>query len=163
MSNEVALQTPDICDEFPGEVQVVEPIFQNLGGQRFFCGEIVTIKCFEDNSLVKEQVNLPGEGRVLVVDGGGSRRCALMGDMLAESAVSNGWSGLVIYGSIRDIDPIRKMPLGVQALGVIPIKSVRKGRGDLNTVVKFAGVTFSPGNYVYADNNGIIVAEKKIV
>ena len=114
--------TPDLCDEFP-EVQVVEPGFNNYGGVRQFGGEIVTVKCFEDNSVVKEQVGLPGNGRVMVVDGGASKRNALLGDMLAEKAAENGWAGLIIYGCIRDVDEIGQTNLGVQALGTVPRKT----------------------------------------
>lgn len=150
--------TPDLCDAYPDVVRIVEPIFTNYGGREAFGGEIITVKCHEDNSLVKEHVGNPGEGRVMVVDGGGSLRCALLGDMLAEKAAQNNWAGLVIFGCIRDVDEIRKTDLGVQALRTIPIKSNRQGRGDLNIPVTFGGVTFSPGEFVYADNNGIIVA-----
>lgn len=153
--------TPDICDEHP-EVQVVEPGFQNFGGVEAFGGEVVTVKCFEDNSVVKEQVGKPGNGCVMVVDGGGSKRAALLGDMLAEKAAANGWAGLVIYGCIRDVDVIRKTELGVQALGTHPRKTDKKGIGDLNVPITFGGVTFKPGQYVYADNNGIVVSEKKL-
>ncbi|QSP93475.1 ribonuclease E activity regulator RraA [Marinobacter salinisoli] len=154
--------TPDLCDEFP-EVKVVEPGFINYGGNRAFGGEIVTVKCYEDNSVVKEQVGLPGNGRVMVVDGGASKRHALLGDMLAEKAANNGWAGIIIYGCIRDVDEIRKTPLGVQALGTQPRKSEKRGLGDLNVTLTFGGVTFEPGQYVYADNNGIIVSEKPLV
>lgn len=154
--------TPDLCDAYPEAVRVVEPIFTNYGGRAAFGGEILTIKCHEDNSLVKEHVANPGNGRVMVVDGGGSLRCALLGDMLAANAVKNGWAGIIIYGCIRDVDDIRTMDLGVQALRTIPIKSNRQGRGDLNVPVTFGGVTFKPGEYVYADNNGIIVAGQKL-
>ena len=153
--------TPDICDDYP-EVQVVEPGFQNFGGVDAFGGEVVTVKCFEDNSVVKEQVGKPGNGCVMVVDGGGSKRAALLGDMLAEKAAENGWAGLIIYGCIRDVDVIRKTELGVQALGTHPRKTDKKGIGDLNVPVTFGGVTFKPGQYVYADNNGIVVSEKKL-
>ena len=153
--------TPDICDDHP-EVQVVEPGFQNFGGVEAFGGEVVTVKCFEDNSVVKEQVGKPGNGCVMVVDGGGSKRAALLGDMLAEKAAANGWAGLVIYGCIRDVDVIRKTELGVQALGTHPRKTDKKGIGDLNVPITFGGVTFKPGQYVYADNNGIVVSEKKL-
>ncbi|MFL1406312.1 ribonuclease E activity regulator RraA [Marinobacter sp. M1N3S26] len=153
--------TPDICDDYP-EVQVVEPGFQNFGGIDAFGGEVVTVKCFEDNSVVKEQVGKPGNGCVMVVDGGGSKRAALLGDMLAEKAAANGWAGLIIYGCIRDVDVIRKTELGVQALGTHPRKTDKKGIGDLNVPVTFGGVTFKPGQYVYADNNGIVVSEKKL-
>ncbi|MAR92840.1 MAG: ribonuclease E activity regulator RraA [Pseudomonadota bacterium] len=154
--------TPDLCDAHPDRVRVVEPLFTNYGGRSTFGGEIVTVKCHEDNSLVKEQVGLPGAGRVLVVDGGGSLRCALLGDMLAEKAAQNQWAGLIIYGCIRDVDEIRQTDLGVQALRTIPIKSKRQGRGDLNIPVTFGGVCFHPGEYVYADNNGVIVAPEPL-
>ncbi|MDX1458576.1 MAG: ribonuclease E activity regulator RraA [Marinobacter sp.] len=153
--------TPDLCDDYP-EVQVVEPGFRNFGGVDAFGGEVVTVKCFEDNSVVKEQVGLPGNGRVMVVDGGGSKRNALLGDMLAEKAASNGWAGLIIYGCIRDVDVIGQTKLGVQALGTHPRKTDKRGIGDLNVPVTFGGVTFKPGQYVYADNNGIVVSEKPL-
>ncbi len=153
--------TPDLCDEYP-EVQVVTPMFNNYGGIKAFGGEVVTVKCFEDNSIVKEQVGLPGEGRVMVVDGGGSMRNALLGDMLAEKAASNGWAGLVIYGCIRDVDVIGETALGVQALGTNPRKTEKRGIGDLNVPVTFGGVTFKPGQFIYADNNGVIVSEKEL-
>lgn len=149
--------TPDLCDDYP-DLLVVEPGFQNFGGIDAFGGEIVTVKCFEDNSIVKEQVATPGNGRVMVVDGGGSRRAALLGDMLAEKAASNGWAGLVINGCIRDVDVIRQTALGVQALATHPRKTEKRGVGDLNVPVSFGGVTFHPGHYIYADNNGIVVS-----
>ncbi|MGB3620524.1 MAG: ribonuclease E activity regulator RraA [Ketobacter sp.] len=154
--------TPDLCDAHPESVRIVEPIFTNYGGKVAFGGPIVTVKCHEDNSVVKEQVGTPGNGRVLVVDGGGSLRCALLGDMLAEKAAVNGWAGLIIYGCIRDVDEIGKTDLGVQALRTIPIKSNRQGRGDLDIPVSFGGVTFLPGEFVYADNNGVIVSQKAL-
>jgi regulator of ribonuclease activity A len=161
MSNK-KIVTPDLCDEYPDLVQVVDPIFRNFGAIDAFGGEIVTVKCHEDNSVVKEQVGLPGQGRVMVVDGGGSKRNALLGDMLAEKAVENGWAGLVIYGCIRDVDVIAQTPLGVQALGCNPRKTDKRGIGDLNIPVTFGGVTFMPGAYVYADNNGVIVSAEKL-
>ncbi len=124
--------------------------------------EIVTVKCFEDNSLVKEQADLAGNGKVLVVDGGGSLRRALLGDMLAEKAAKNGWEGLVVYGCIRDVDVIAQTALGVQALASHPMKTDKRGIGDLNVVVSFAGLTFKPGDYLYADNNGVIIAPQPL-
>ena len=150
--------TPDLCDAYPELVQVLEPMFSNFGGRDSFGGQIVTLKCFEDNSLVKEQVELDGKGKVLVVDGGGSLRCALLGDMLAEKAARNGWEGLVIYGCVRDVDILIQTGVGVQALASHPKKSNKRGVGELNVPVTFAGVTFRPGEYVYADNNGVIVS-----
>jgi len=150
--------TPDLCDAYPELVQVLEPMFSNFGGRDSFGGQIVTLKCFEDNSLVKEQVELDGKGKVLVVDGGGSLRCALLGDMLAEKAARNGWEGLVIYGCVRDVDILIPTGVGVQALASHPKKSNKRGVGELDVPVTFAGVTFRPGEYVYADNNGVIVS-----
>ncbi|AMB80595.1 MULTISPECIES: ribonuclease E activity regulator RraA [Pseudomonas] len=150
--------TPDLCDAYPESVQVLEPMFSNFGGRDSFGGEIVTIKCFEDNSRVKEQAELNGKGKVLVVDGGGSLRHALLGDMIAEKASKNGWEGLVIYGCIRDVDVLAQTDLGVQALASHPLKSVRRGLGDVNVPVTFAGVTFRPGEFIYADNNGVIIS-----
>jgi len=158
----VSFVTPDLCDESPELISVVSPMFTNYGGHKAFHGEIVTVKCFEDNSVVKEQANLAGKGRVMVVDGGGSTRCALLGDLIAEKACENGWAGFVIYGCIRDVDAIAELNLGVQALNSIPIKSVRKGRGDLNIDITFGGVTFKPGHFIYADNNGVIVSPEAL-
>ncbi|MEG5263558.1 ribonuclease E activity regulator RraA [Pseudomonas sp. JDS28PS106] len=150
--------TPDLCDAYPELVQAVEPMFSNFGGRDSFGGQIVTIKCHEDNSRVKEQVALEGQGKVLVVDGGGSLRCALLGDQLAEQAAKNGWEGLLIYGCIRDVDVIAQIDLGVQALASHPKKTEKRGIGDLDVPVTFAGVTFRPGDWLYADNNGVIIS-----
>lgn len=154
--------TPDLCDDYPELVRVLDPIFSNFGGRERFGGPVVTVKCFEDNSVVKELVGTPGEGRVLVVDAGGSMRRACLGDMLAEQASVNGWAGLVIYGCIRDVDEIMATDIGVQALGIHPRKTDKKGIGELGISVTFAGVTFSLGDYVYADNNGIIVSSRPL-
>ena len=154
--------TPDLCDDYPELVRVLDPIFSNFGGRERFSGPLVTVKCFEDNSVVKELVGTPGEGRILVVDAGGSMRRACLGDMLAEQASVNGWAGLVIYGCIRDVDEIMATDIGVQALGTHPMKTDKKGIGELGISVTFAGVTFSFGDYVYADNNGIIVSSQRL-
>ena len=161
--NSSKIITPDLCDEYPDLVQVLTPMLQNFGGVDSFGGEIVTVKCFEDNSIVKEQVALPGQGKVMVEDGGGSMRNALLGDMLAEKAAENGWEGLIIYGCIRDVDVIRQTKLGVQAIATHPRKTEKRGIGDLNIPVTFGGITFVPGQYVYADNNGVIVAPTKLI
>ncbi len=127
--NKSTISTPDLCDAHEGQVQVLEPILRNLGGRREFYGQVVTIKCYEDNSLVKEQAALPGEGRVMVVDGGGSLRRALLGDLIAARAVDNGWAGLIIWGCIRDVDAIGKLDLGVQAISTIPVKTEKQPCG----------------------------------
>lgn len=158
--------TPDLCDTYDEinyqsnlpPLLVLEPIFHAFGGKKSFSGQIVTVKCHEDNSLVKEQLSQAGEGRVLVVDGGGSLRCALLGDQLAAQAVKNNWSGIVVFGCVRDVTVLAQMDLGIQALAAHPRKSVRKGRGDLNLVVQFAGVVIHPHHYIYVDENGIVVS-----
>lgn len=155
--------TCDLCDDHPQDVRVCEPMFASFGGREAFGGEIVTVKCHEDNSRVKELLATPGRGKVLVVDGGGSLRCALMGDMIGESAVQNGWEGVVIYGCVRDVDALAGLDLGVHAVAAIPLKSVRKGVGETGLDITFGGVTFVQGQYVYADNNGVIVSPKKLV
>jgi regulator of ribonuclease activity A len=155
--------TPDLCDDNPDLVRVCEPMFANFGGRAAFGGEIVTIKCHEDNSLVKENAGKPGAGKVMVVDGGGSLRRALLGDMIAEQAVKNGWEGLIIYGCVRDVDALAELDLGVQAIAAIPLKTDKRGIGDLNVPVSFGGVTFNPGEFVYADNNGVIVSAQALL
>jgi len=154
--------TPDLCDKYPDLVRVVEPIFKNYGGKSSFGGQIVTIKCYEDNSVVKETAGTAGNGKIMVVDGGGSLRRALLGDLIAKNAVQNGWEGFIIYGCIRDVDTISTMNLGINALNTNPLKTEKKGIGDLNIPVFFGGVTFKPGEYVYADSNGIIVSSKPL-
>jgi len=158
----VEISTPDLCDAHPERVRVVAPLFKNYGGRAAFGGPLATVKCFEDNSRVKECLGRPGDGRVLAVDGGGSLRCALLGDLLAAQALKNGWAGVIVHGCIRDVDAIAAMDLGVQALGAMPLKSIRKGLGEIEIPVLFGGVTFRPGEYVYADNNGIIVSAQRL-
>lgn len=158
----MTISTPDLCDAHPDLVRVLAPLFTTYGGRAAFGGPIVTVKCCEDNSVVKQLVAEPGAGRVMVVDGGGSLRCALLGDLLAAQAMRNNWAGLVIYGCIRDVDEIREMDIGVQALNTIPVKSVRKGVGELNVPVTFGGVTLTPGDHLYADNNGVIVSPEPL-
>lgn len=155
--------TCDLCDENPDDVRVCEPLFSQFGGRECFGGEIVAVKCFEDNSRVKELLGTPGKGKVLVVDGGGSLRCALLGDMIGEDAVKNGWEGVIVYGCVRDVDALGTLDLGVQAVAAIPLKSVRRGEGQKDIPVTFGGVTFRSGEYVYADNNGVIVSAKKLI
>lgn len=155
--------TCDLCDDHPDDVRVCEPMFGSFGGRETFGGEIVTVKCHEDNSRVKELLATPGHGKVLVVDGGGSLRCALMGDMIGESAVQNGWEGVIVYGCVRDVDALAELDLGVHAIAAIPLKSVRKGAGETGLNITFGGVTFVQGQHVYADNNGVIVSGKKLL
>lgn len=158
----MTISTPDLCDAHPDSIRVLEPVFKNYGAKKSFGGEVVTIKCFEDNSRVKENAGISGKGKVMVVDGGGSLKKALLGDLIAETAMNNGWEGFVIYGCIRDVEPINAMQIGVKALNSIPLKTERKGVGELNIQVTFAGVTFEPGDFVYCDETGIIVSKKPL-
>ena len=154
--------TPDLTDAHP-DVLAIELQFTSFGFLKKFCGQAVTIKCHEDNSLVKQCVAEPGEGRVIVVDGGGSLRRALLGDMLAELAVSNGWAGLVINGAIRDVDEIAATAIGVQALGRCALKTEKLGVGQRDVPIAFGGVTIAPGDYVFADNNAVIVSPRPLL
>ena len=154
--------TPDLTDEH-AEARAIELKFRKYGAVKQFGGPAVTIKRHEYNSLVKACVGEAGEGRVIVVDGGGSLRRALLGDMLAEKASQNGWAGLVIHGVIRDVDEIGQTRLGVQALGTTPLKTEKLGMGQRDVPVSMGGVTISPGDYIYADNNGVIVSEKPLL
>lgn len=167
MSSKPAFATCDLCDDFDGKpeygLRVVEPMFRTYGGVPAFAGPIATLKVFEDNSLVRERLGEPGEGRVLVVDGGGSRRCALVGDQLGELGVKNGWAGIVVYGCIRDSAVIAKQAIGVRALDTHPRKSVKAGVGQRDVVVTFGGVSFAPGEWLYADADGILVANRALV
>ncbi|MGI9534919.1 MAG: ribonuclease E activity regulator RraA [Thermodesulfobacteriota bacterium] len=158
----MSFSTPDLCDEFPDLVRVVDPLFNGYGGISTFGGEVITIKCYEDNSLVKQAASTPGNCKVMVVDGGGSLRRALLGDLIAKDAVKNGWEGFIIYGCIRDVDIIGQLEIGVKALDTIPLKTEKKGVGELNIPVSFGGATFHPGEFVYADNNGVIVTKEPL-
>jgi len=162
MSN---ISTPDFCDAYEdqiasGNVRVLDAIFRNYGGRDSFFGEAITIKCFEDNSVVKQLVGTPGHGRVIVMDGGGSLRRAILGDILAEKAARNGWAGLVINGCIRDCNEIAATDIGVKALNTHPMKTEKRGLGDLNVDLTFAGHTIRNGDWVYSDNNGILVSDQ---
>lgn len=155
------MQTADLCDAHAESIKVVDPIFRSYGATRF-AGRIETVKVYEDNVLVKNKLQQPGNGKVLVVDGGGSLRCALVGDLIAKMAADNGWSGIVIYGCIRDSAAIAEIPIGIKALNTHPLKSIKHGRGDIDLPVTFAGVTFFVGHYLYSDEDGIIVAEQDL-
>jgi len=158
----MTFSTPDICDEFSDRIQVMEPLFRDFGGKRKFHGEIVTVKCYEDNSMVKSTLATDGRGKVLVVDGGGSLRCALLGDMLGAMAIENGWQGVLVYGCVRDVEILRGMELGVRALACLPLKSDKRGEGEVNVIVRFAGVSFEPGYHLYGDENGTLVASGEL-
>lgn len=154
--------TADLCDAYADRLQICEPLFHPYGGVTAMHGVVSTVRCFEDNSRIKEAVEGPGQGRILIVDGGGSRRHALFGGNLGKAAVKNGWAGVIIYGCIRDSAELGGMKLALRALGTMPLRSEKRGDGERDVPVRFAGVTFRPGDYVYADEDGIVVAREPL-
>ena len=155
--------TTDLCDQYSDQISIAQPLFNDYGGVIRFHGPIVTVKVFEDNVLVKQTLEQAGRGRVLVVDGGGSHRCALLGDMLAGMAKDNGWTGILINGCIRDSAEIGTIDVGVKALNTHPLKSIKRGEGQQDLAVSFAGIDFSPGDFLYADEDGVIVSSTQLV
>lgn len=156
------IPTTDLCDEFRDQLTLAKPIFRQFGLKRTFAGPIKTVKVFEDNVLVKKALETIPEGSVLVVDGGGSMRCALMGDMLAEIAVNRNLAGIIIHGMIRDSQEINEMNIGIFSLGTNPFKSIKEGKGETDVPVEFGGVEWKPGEWVYADEDGIVLAKEKL-
>jgi len=159
-------RTADLCDTFEEHLgtslHIVTPMFQRYGGRPCFSGQMVTLKIFEDNSLVRPTLGENGTGKVLVIDGGGSLRCALLGDQLAKLAVANDWAGVVVYGCIRDSAEINTLDLGVRALATHPQRSAKKGAGERGLTLTFGGVDFVSGQYLYADEDGILVSERAL-
>jgi regulator of ribonuclease activity A len=154
--------TADLIDDFGDELQSCETQFRQYGIRPFFAGPILTVQCFRDNSLVKKVLGTPGAGRVLVVDGGGSLASALMGDLIAASAVEQGWAGVVINGAVRDVSTLRTLELGIKALGSNPRKSTKSGAGDVGIPVRFGGVEFRPDAWLYSDEDGIVIADRRL-
>ncbi len=157
----MTFSTCDLCDVHADELQIAAPVFRDFGGRRAFCGEIVTLTCPEDNGLVRVAVTEPGRGKVMVIDGGGSVRRALMGDMLAAKAVANGWEGVVIHGAVRDVGALAVLDIGVRALAICPRVGARLSAGSRGDTLQFAGAIFTPGHYLYCDADGLIVARRK--
>lgn len=151
--------TADLYDEHGDNLKVAMPIFNDYGGKQTFCGPIATVKCHEDNSLVRSALEEAGEGRVLIIDGGESMRCALVGDMLARLGEENGWAGIIVSGCIRDSVVMKTIDIGIKAMATNPRKSVKKGAGDRDIGVTIAGIACNPGDYVYADADGIVVSQ----
>jgi len=154
-----AFSTCDLCDAHPGRVRVVEPRLRSFGGREAFHGPVQTIVTFEDNSRVREVVASPGEGRVLVVDGGGSLRRSLLGGDLAKKAAQNGWAGVVVNGAVRDAAELEAEALGVLALALIPMKTEKRGRGVIAEPARLPGALARPGDHLYADRDGVILAD----
>jgi regulator of ribonuclease activity A len=156
--------TADLIDDFGAELRSCETQFRQYGGHLAFAGRIETVRCFQDNALLKRTLDEePGDGRVLVVDGGGSLGAALMGDVIAGIAVRQGWSGVVINGAVRDVAALRTLDLGIKALGSNPSKSRKEAAGDVGVPVEFGGVVFRPGDWLYSDEDGIVVATRALI
>ena len=154
--------TTDLYDEHEGNVQTCSVQFRDFGGKTKFCGPIRTVHCFRDNQLFRALLDEPGDGAVVVVDGGASTESALMGDLIAAKGARNGWSGVVILGAIRDSAEIAEIDFGAKALGVNPAKSSKEGTGAVDEAVEFGGVTFTPGDWIYCDEDGILVAPEPL-
>jgi regulator of ribonuclease activity A len=154
---ETPVPTADLVDQYGTELRVCETQFRQFGGCRAFTGPVRTVSCHEDNGLLRELVRAPGSGRVLVVDGGGSLRAALVGDMLAGAALANGWAGLILHGAVRDSAALAGLDLGVKALGTNPRPGGKTGAGAVDVPVSFGGVTFHPGDVLHADDDGIVL------
>ncbi|GIU16003.1 MULTISPECIES: putative 4-hydroxy-4-methyl-2-oxoglutarate aldolase [unclassified Shewanella] len=153
---------PDLFDAYGDKLTLLPPMFISYGKQECFWGEVVTVKCYRDNSKVKELLAQDGRGKVLVVDGQGGMDCALLGDMIAQSAADNGWNGVVILGCVRDVGALKTIDLGIQAIGANPIKTVKKGIGEVNIAVEIYGVIISPHSFIYADGNGVALSNEAL-
>lgn len=156
------IDTSTLCDIYSDQVDVVEPIFSSFGGKSAFHGKITTVKCFESNGLIEEVLEEDGTGRVLLVDGGGAVRRALIDAELARLAEDNHWEGIVVYGAVRQIDILENLDLGIQALAPIPVGAEASEVGEIDTPVNFGGVTFFPEDYLYADLTGIVLSQEEL-
>jgi regulator of ribonuclease activity A len=152
-----ATPTADLVDKYGAELRVCDVQFRQFGGQRMFAGPVRTVSCQEDNALLRDLVQTPGAGSVLVVDGGGSLHTALVGDLIAGYARDSGWAGLVVHGAVRDSAALAGMDLGIKALGTNPRKSGKTGAGAIDVPVTFGGITFQPGDVLHADEDGIVL------
>jgi regulator of ribonuclease activity A len=155
--------TCDLSDTYGEQARVLVCPLRHFGGKRRFSGAVVTVKCFEDNSRIRELVRTPGDGRVLLVDGGGSTRYAVLGDMLGREALANDWAGIVIYGSVRDTSVLETLKLGVMALGSIPRRSLKNGEGAVDIPIEIAGTLCRPGDLLFADDDGVVVLDPVVL
>ena len=156
------IDTSELCDLYAEQVDVVEPIFSSFGGVSNFCGKVTTVKCFESNGLIAEVLEENGEGRVLVIDGGGAVRRGLIDAELAQLAVDNGWEGIIVYGAVRQIQQLENLDIGIHALAPIPVSADESSAGESDIPVNFGGVTFFPEDYIYADLTGIILSQEPL-
>ncbi|NUY55305.1 ribonuclease E activity regulator RraA [Salinivibrio sp. MA351] len=150
--------TSELCDMYLDQVDVVEPMFSSYGGRSSFGGQITTVKCFEDTGLIREMAEQDGEQRIMLIDGGGSLRRALIDGEIAQLAADNDWAGMIVYGCVRDVDTIDEIDIGIQALASIPVGADEQGTGETDVPVNFGGVTFLPDDHVYADTTGVILS-----
>ena len=156
------IDTSELCDLYAEQVDVVEPIFSSFGGVSDFYGKVTTVKCFESNGLIAEVLEENGEGRVLVIDGGGAVRRGLIDAELAQLAVDNGWEGIIVYGAVRQIQQLENLNIGIHALAPIPVSADESSDGESDIPVNFGGVTFFPEDYIYADLTGIILSQEPL-
>ena len=156
------IDTSELCDLYAEQVDVVEPIFSSFGGVSNFYGKVTTVKCFESNGLIAEVLEENGEGRVLVIDGGGAVRRGLIDAELTQLAVDNGWEGIIVYGAVRQIQQLENLDIGIHALAPIPVSADESSAGESDVPVNFGGVTFFPEDYIYADLTGIILSQEPL-
>ncbi|ABR73891.1 ribonuclease E activity regulator RraA [Actinobacillus succinogenes] len=156
------IDTSELCDIYLDQVDVVDPIFSSFGGVQAFYGKVTTVKCFETNGLIEEILEENGEGRVLVIDGGGSIRRALIDAELARLAADNHWEGIIVYGAIRQLSELENIEIGIHALAPIPVSADESNYGESDIPVNFGGVTFFPEDYIYADLTGIILSQEPL-
>lgn len=161
----MSFKTADLCDKYAAtqRIQIVEPIFKLFGRHPAFSGRVTTLKVFEDNVLIRQTLDEPGSGRVLVIDGGGSHRCALFGGNISRLACERGWSGIIVYGCIRDSVELSELPIGIRALHTHPLASHKRGNGERDTLITVAGVNFKTDHFLYADEDGIVVANAQLI
>lgn len=152
----MSFSTCDLSDRNPEQAQIVGTPLRDFGARSRFSGRAVTIKCFEDNSRIKDVLATPGDGRVLVVDAGGSTRCAMLGDMIATDAVANGWSGIIVFGCVRDTAVLATLAIGIKAVGAIPRRSTRRGEGSIDIQIEIGTAKICPGDMIVADEDGVI-------
>ncbi|WP_070121023.1 ribonuclease E activity regulator RraA [Bacillus marinisedimentorum] len=157
------VKTADLCDDYASELAICKKEFKHFGKVKRFYGPIHTVDVFEDNVLVREALETVPEGSVLVVDGGGSRNVALMGDRLGDIAVSRKLAGVIIHGCVRDSADLNELEVGIRALGTVPLKSKKEGKGERDIVLSFGEIEWTPGHYVYADEDGIVVASRNVI
>jgi regulator of ribonuclease activity A len=155
--------TCDLSDHYGDQARIVAPVFKHFGGKRAFKGLVATIKCFEDNSRVKELTGTKGNGRVLLVDGGGSTRYALLGDMIANEALRNDWAGVIVHASVRDTAALAELEIGIMALAPCPRRSLKNGEGQMAVPIDLAGTRATPADFVFADGDGVILVDSTLL